>query len=57
MGCRRKEMVVGIKKVIMELLQKGYSQRKISDMLNIPKCLPVIFWHGIRWKQTKEQTA
>ena len=37
MGCRRKEMVVGIKKVIMELLQKGYSQRKISDMLNIPK--------------------
>ena len=30
-------MGVGLKKVIVELLQKGYSRRKISDMLNVPK--------------------
>ena len=30
-------MGVGLKKVIVELLQKGHSRRKISDMLNVPK--------------------
>ena len=30
-------MGVGLKKVIVELLQKGYSLMKISEMLNVPK--------------------
>ena len=37
MGRRGKEIRVGLKKVTVELLQKGYSRTKISDMLNIPK--------------------
>ena len=38
-------MGVGVIKVIVELLQKGYSCRKISDMLNIPKSNVIdVFW-------------
>ena len=36
-GRRGKEIGVGLKRVIVELLQKRYSRRKISYMLNTPK--------------------
>ena len=36
MGRRGKEIGLDVKKVIVELLQGGYSRRKINEMLKLP---------------------